>query len=82
VWADSSRQPDQLNNDFDDDIAPLASHSSQLKQQPMSGRAFRKIAPVEEETTPENSSVNVDIFTKPTTDPATGDIIRVKLLWT
>ena len=36
----------------------------------------------EEEDTPENSSVNVDVFTKATTsshtDPATGDIVLVR----
>ena len=77
MWADdSSRQPDQLINDE----APSTSHSSQQT----SGRAVRRIVPleVEEKDTPENSSVNLDIFTtKATTshtDPATGDIIPVR----
>ena len=71
-------QPDQLNDDARDDEASSISHSSQ----PMRGRPFRRIVPLEEEDTPENSSVNVDIFTKVTTnshtDPATGDIILVR----
>ena len=36
--------------------------------------------PVEEEGAPENTSVDLDIFTKTTnssTDPATGDIVQV-----
>ena len=69
------RQPDQLN----DDETPSTSHSSQ----PMRGRrVFRRVVPLEEEDTPENSSINVDIFTKVTTnsrtDPATGDIVLVR----
>ena len=74
------RQPDQLNNDE----VPSTSHSSQ----PLSGRPFRRVVPLEEEDTPEDSSVNVDIFTKVATnrhtDPATGDIVLVSVcgnLW-
>ena len=71
-WVSDIRQPDQLSNDK----APSSSHSSQ----PTRGRRiFRRVVPLEEEDTPEGSSVNVDIFTKVTrTDPATGDIVLVR----
>lgn len=75
-WVNSIGQPDQLN----DDEGSSASHSSQPIS--MRGRPFRRIVPLEEEDTPENSSVNADIFTKVTTnshtDPATGDIVLVR----
>jgi len=73
VWS-SLRRPDPLT------AAEELPSTSRSLQQPISGRAVRKIVPVEKDGAPENTSVDLDIFTKTTnsnTDPATGDIIQV-----